>query len=78
MYVQVDKNDKELLVYSTKPSPLAVVRDVGSYSSEAPVCLDFFAKTTSTNNLIGYLRANKNSGELYWYNNKTGTDTKLA
>lgn len=78
VYVEVNKNSKQLLVYSTKSAPLAVGRDVGSFSGEAPVCLEFFAKTTSANNLIGYFQVNKNSGELYWYNNKTGTNTKLA
>ena len=78
LYLEVNKNSKELTVVSSESAPFGIVRDFGSFTAEAPLTLDFFAKTTSAISLIGYLRVNKNSGELYWENSKTGASTKLA
>jgi len=76
--LEANKDYKELFAVSSASAAFGVIRDIGDYGSDAPVCLDFYFRTTSGDIKVGNFQVNKNSGELYWVNEVTGNSTKLA
>jgi hypothetical protein len=67
--------EKLRVVIGTNSAPLTIRRDIGSWNSDASVCLEFGFKKTNGNTEAGFFLVSKNTGKLTWHNSISGVET---